>query len=269
MRANIFQQEFKMHVRSVITWSLALTAVIFVFASMFSSFAKDAELLNDMMSKFPEALLTAFGMNGINLATIPGYFGLIFLFVQICLAIQAANYGFALVSVEEREWTADFLLAKPVGRSHIMTSKLLAALSGLTITNAVVWISSFGFINLFKGDRTYEANPLLLLLLSIVVFQLFFLTVGLVISLLVKRIRSVTPYAMALGFGMYFLNVFGDMLGESILEKITPFRHFDPQYIIQHGAYDMPLVLVSVAVIVIALGSSYVLYTRRNIPAVV
>lgn len=269
MRANIFRQEFKMHVRSVITWSLALAAVIFVFASMFSSFAKDAELLNDMMSKFPEALLTAFGMNGINLATIPGYFGLIFLFVQICLAIQAANYGFALVSVEEREWTADFLLAKPVKRSHIMTSKLLAALSGLTITNAVVWISSFGFLNLFKGDRTYEAKPLLLLLLSIVVFQLFFLAVGLVISLLVKRIRSVTPYAMALGFGMYFLNVFGDMLGESVLEKITPFRHFDPQYIIQHGAYDAPLVLVSIAVIVIALASSYGLYTRRNIPAVV
>ena len=69
-------------------------------------------------------------MNGIDLATVLGYFGLVFLFVQLCLAIQAANYGFALVSVEEREWTADFLLAKPVGRSQIMTSKLLAALVG-------------------------------------------------------------------------------------------------------------------------------------------
>ena len=28
-----------------------------------------------------------------------------------CLAIQAANYGVALVSVEERDMTADFLLA--------------------------------------------------------------------------------------------------------------------------------------------------------------
>jgi ABC-2 type transport system permease protein len=269
MRTNVFLHEFRMQLRSVITWSVAVAALIFVFVSLFSSFAKDAALLNQMMANFPEALLTAFGLNGVNLATVLGYFGFVFLFAQICLAIQAANYGFSLVSVEEREWTADFLLAKPAGRAQILTSKLLAALSGLTITNIVVWISSFVFINLFKGDTTYETKPLLLLLLSIVIFQLFFLTLGLVVSLLVKRIRSVTPYAMGLGFGMYVLSVFGDMLGESALEEITPFKHFDPNYILQHGAYDLPLVLISVAVIVISLVGSYVLYTRRDIPAVV
>ena len=269
MTMNIFRHEFRMHLRSVITWSVAVAVLIWVFVSLFSSFAQDAELLNEMMADFPEQLLTAFGLNGVNLATVLGYFSFVFLFAQICLAIQAANYGFSLVSIEEREWTADFLLAKPVERTQILTSKLLAALSGLTITNIVVWISSFGFVNLFKGDRTYETNSMLLLLLSIVVFQLFFLSVGLVISLLVKRIRSVTPYSMALGFGMYVLSVFGDMLGESALEKITPFKHFEPNYIIQHGAYDVPLVLISVSVIVISLVGSYVLYTRRNIPAIV
>jgi len=269
MSMNIFRHEFKMHLRSVITWSVAVAALILVYTSLFSSFAKDAELLNVMMANFPEQLLTAFGLNGVDLSTVLGYFSFVFLFAQICLAIQAASYGFALVSIEEREWTADFLLAKPVGRTQILTSKLLAALSGLTITNIVVWISSLGCITLFKGDRSVETSPLLLLLLSIVVFQLFFLTVGLVVSLLVKRIRSVTPYAMALGFGMYVLSVFGGMLGESALEKVTPFKHFDANYILQHGAYDVPLVLISVSVIVISLVGSYVLYTRRDIPAVV
>ena len=108
-----------------------------------------------------------------------------------------------------------------------------------------------------------------LLVLSVVPFQLFFLAVGLVVSLLVKRIRSVTPYAMALGFGMYVLSVFGDMLGESVLEKITPFKHFDASYIVQHNAYDLPLVLVTVAVILVSVVGSYVLYARRDIPAVV
>jgi len=100
-------------------------------------------------------------------------------------------------------------------------------------------------------------------------FQLFFLSVGLVISLLVKRIRSVTPYAMALGFGMYVLSVFGDLLGESTLEMLTPFKHFEPNYILQNGAWDLPLVLISLVVIVISLVGSYLLYTRRDIPAVV
>jgi len=269
MRTNIFRQELRMLFKSVITWSVSIVALIGVFGSLYSGFAADAELLNQMMAKFPPQLLAAFGMTGVDLSTVPGYFGLIFLFVQICLAIQAANYGFSLVSIEEREWTADFLLAKPVGRTQILTSKLLAAVSALAITEIVLWISTFGFIQVFKGDRTYDAGPMVLLLLGCAVFQLFFLTVGLVVSLLVKRVRNVTPYAMGLAFGMYLLAAFGDMLGESALEKLTPFKHFDAAYILQHGAYDLPLVLVSVAVIVISLVGSYLLYTRRDIPAVV
>jgi ABC-2 type transport system permease protein len=269
MHTNIYRQEFRMSLRSVVTWSVAVAALILVFVSLFSSFSQDAALLNEMMDNFPDELLTAFGMTGLDLSTILGYFSLAFLFVQICLAIQAANYGFSLVSVEEREWTADFLLTKPVGRTQILSSKLLAALSGLLITDVVVWISSLGLINLFKGDATYEARTLLLLLLSIVPFQLFFLSVGLAVSLLVKRIRNVTPYAMALGFGMYVLSAFGDMLGEAALEKITPFKHFEPNYIIQHGAYDLPLVLITVSAIVLSLVASYVLYARRDIPSAV
>jgi ABC-2 type transport system permease protein len=269
MAINIFRHEFKMHLRSAIIWSVSITLLLLLFISLFSSFSEQAALLNDMMQKFPKQLLTAFDLINVNLAEVLGYFAFVFLFVQICLAIQAANYGFSLVSIEEREWTADFLVAKPVKRTQILTSKLLAALSALAITDIVVWIVSVVGITLFKGDGTYETGRLLLLLFSIVPFELFFLAVGLAISLLVKRIRSVTPYAMALGFGMYVLSVFSDMLGTSALELITPFKQFGPNYIVQHGAYDLPLVLISVSVIVIALVGSYLLYARRDIPGVV
>ncbi len=268
MSTNIFKLEFKMHLKSVITWSLGVSALIFLYFALFPTLARDAELLNEMMAQFPEELLLAFGMTGIDLASVLGFYSFLFLFAQICLAIQAANYGFSLVSIEERDLTADFLLAKPVGRTQIMTSKLLAAFSGLTITNIVVWIVSFGAINLFREGRSFETKPLLLLLLSIVVFQLVFLSVGLVISLLVKRVRSVTPFSMALAFGMYVLSAFGSMLGDSKLENITPFKHFEPNYIIQNSAYD-PLVLLSVAAILVSLVGSYLLYAKRDIPSAV
>lgn len=154
-------------------------------------------------------------------------------------------------------------------RAQLLTSKVLAALCGLTITNAVVWASTFACIGLLAGNRPYEARPVVLMLLSIVVFQSFFLSVGLAISLVVKQVRNVTPYAMALGFGMYLFSVFGEMLGENVLEKITPFKHFEPRYIVRNGTYDWPLVAISVAVIGIALVGSYLLYARRNIPAAI
>jgi len=269
MSKSIFMRELKASLRSVLIWSAGIVLLILLYVSLFSSFSADAELLNQMFAKFPPALLTAFGMTKTSLTTVLGYYSFAFLFVQLCLAIQAANYGFGLVSVEEREWTADFLLAKPVTRPHILTSKLLAALVGLLVTQAIIWVSSFVFIEQFRGGKAYDAGTLALLLLSMLPFQLFFLAVGLVISLLVKRVRNVVPYSMALAFGMYVLNVFGDMLGESVLEKITPFRHFDARYIVNEATYDTPLVIVSLVVIVACLAASYVLYDRRDIPAVV
>ncbi len=266
---NIYKHEFKMNIKSVIIWSLSLTIMLFFFLSVFSAIAVDMEALNDAMASFPKEFLMAFGMDGLDMSTVLGFYSFAFLFCQICLAIQAANYGFSLVSVEEREMTADFLLAKPVGRVKILTSKFLAAFTSLTITNAVVWISSFVFINMYRDGRAYEAKTLVLLLLSIVVFQLFFLTVGLLISLLVKKVRSVTPFSMALAFGMYVISAFGGMLGDAKLEIITPFKHFDPNYIISNAAYDVPLVLISVFVIILSVAGSYLLYTRRNIQTAV
>jgi ABC-2 type transport system permease protein len=268
MNANIYRHEFLARLKSVIIWSLALTLLTVFFFSMFPVFSDQAALMNEFLARYPQQLRAAFGMDRMDLATVLGFYSLVFMFIQLCLAIQASNYGFGLVSIEESELTADFLLSKPVSRQQVLTSKLLAALSSLTITNLVVWVSSFAGIALFREGHPYETRTLLLLLLSIVIFQLFFLSVGLVISLLVKRVRSVTPYALGLGFGAYVLSAFSGVFGEVALELITPFKHLDAAYIVDQRAYNTPLVLLNVTVSLVAVAVSYWLYTHRDIPAV-
>ena len=266
---NIFIHEFKSYLRSVGIWSGALFLIILVYLSAFSSVAVDIQAMNEVMQSFPEEFLIAFGMNDMDFSSTVGMYALIFMFCQICLAIQASNYGFSLVSIEEREFTADFLLAKPIGRGKILTAKILAAVAGLTVTNLSVWVSSFLVINLVRGGEPYDTKPVFLLLLSIEVFQLFFLSAGILISLLMKRVRSVTPLSMALAFGMYVLSAFGDMLGEDTIELISPFTHFEPNRIVRTMAYDTPLVMVSVITILIAIPTSYLLYSKRNIHSAV
>ena len=267
MSATIYLHELRARLSSVLIWSLAVTAIVFFFMALFPGFSSQAALLNSLFAKMPQALRDAFGMNT-DLSTLLGFYGFVFVFVQLCLAIQAGNYGFGLVSIEESELTADFLLSKPVSRTQVMTSKLLAALTSLTITNLVVWALTFLSVALFNSNHPYSNGTLILILVSIVIFQLFYLAVGLVISLLVKRVRSVTSFSMALGFGTYVLSAFSAALAAASLEYITPFKHFDPGYIVRTGAYDTPLVLVNVAISVISLAVSYWLYVRRDIPAV-
>jgi beta-exotoxin I transport system permease protein len=268
MKANIYKHELRTRLNSVVIWSLAIAALVVIFFSFFSVFADQAALMNEMLARFPAQMRAAFGLDRMDLATVLGYYSFIFLFVQLCLAIQASIYGFGLVSIEESELTADFLLSKPVSRMQVLSSKLLAVLTGLIITDLVVWMSSFAAISFFRGGRAYDQGTLLLLLLSVLIFQLFFLSLGLVISLLVKRVRSVMPYALGLGFGAYVLSAFSGVLGDVKLELITPFKHIDAAYIVQNGAYDTPLLVLNVAVTLIALVASYWLYIRRDIPAV-
>lgn len=265
---NIFRHELKSHLKSVLTWSASIAALIVLFMTLFQSFSSEAAMLDDLMASMPRELLIAFGMTDMNLATVLGYYSLLFVFAQICLAIQAANYGFALVSLEETELTADFLLTRPVTRPRIMTAKLLAACVALLITAAVTWASSYLALALFSGESTYDNGALITLLATVPVLQAVFLALAMAISLLVKRIRSITPLSMALVFGLYILNAFGAMIGEQSLEIISPFKHFAPSRIVATGAWD-PLVYISVAAIVISIPLAYALYARRDIRAAV
>lgn len=266
---NIFVHEFKSHLRSALIWSFSIAALMLLFLSLFESFAAQSAMVTQLMASFPRELLVAFGMADMDWSSILGFFALTFVFVQICLAVQAANHGFSLVSIEESELTADFLLPKPVSRAQILTAKLLAALACLALTQVVVWLCSLVLTNLFRYGQQVNTATLVTLLLSMIPFQLFFLLVGVVISLLVKRVRSVTPFSLGLVFGLYILNAFGDMIGEKSLEVISPFQHFAPNFIVTNARWDMPLGWISLVIIAAALPLSYLLYTRRNIPSAV
>ena len=268
MNANIYKHEVRARLKSAIVWSLAITALIAFFFSIFPLFAEQAALMNEFLARYPAELRSALGLGNLDLSTVLGYFSFLFLFAQLCLAVQASTYGVGLVSIEETELTADFLLSKPVSRGQVMTSKLLAALTCLTLTNLVIWVVTFASISLFRDGRDYQVRPLLLLLVSVVIFQLFFLGLGLLISLLVRRVRSVLPYALGLALGAYVLSAFNGIVGDVGLEYITPFKHLDAAYIVHNGAYNTPLVLLNIAVTVVALAASYWLYIRRDIRAV-
>jgi len=268
MNKNIFLHELRANLRSIIVWSLSLIALVVFFFSLFQSMADQAVIANQLMEKFPTQLKEAFGLGRTDLSTVLGFYALLVLFIELCIAIQGGNIGFGLVSIEESERTADFLLTRPVRRSTVLTSKLLAALATLLITNVIVDATTVICITAVKGDRTYDAGVLALLMVGMFIFQLFFMAVGVMISLIVKRVHNVTPFSLGMAFGAYVLNAFSGIFGDVKLEYITPFKHFDPNYIVQHSAFDTRLVIINVAVTVIAVVVSYWLYIRRDIPAV-
>ncbi|MGB4595727.1 MAG: ABC transporter permease subunit [Anaerolineaceae bacterium] len=266
MKKHIYAYEVSIRWRSVWVWSASLLTLLAVFMSLYPSFSAENEAMLQVLSDFPPEFKALFGLSELDLGSLVGYYAFCFVFCQLCLAIQASNYGFGLVSAEESQHTADFLLTKPISRSSIFWSKLFAAVTSLTVTNLVVWLGSFLLITFFKGKNSVDFGLILLLLGSIIIFQLLFFSFGGLISVVIGKIRSVTPWSLGLAFGLYLLNALGGVVKDVQLEYLSPFKHFDPAWIIEHGGCDWPIVLIDVGLIVLALLIALWLYQKRDIP---
>lgn len=262
----IFLYEFKMYRKSMVTWVLSIGIILLMYMAFYPAFGADAEAMDLLLENYPEELLKAFGMGGsLSLSSVLGFLAFTFTFVQMCLAIQASNYGFSILSVEERELTADFLMSKPVSRNTILFGKFFAAFAALTITNISVWICTYLALAWYNNGSPYDNGTVAILLATNVLIQLFFMSVGMVISVSVKKIRSVLSFSMALAFGAYMLNAVRAIIDSELLGFITPFYHFEPGGILEFAEIDWSLGIISLVIIVGSLVATYVLYNNRNI----
>lgn len=263
---NVFKYEFKMLRNSLLIWATTYFSIIFMMMVFYPTFSADVAMVDKIMKNYPEELLKAFGMSsGLSLATLLGFFSFTFALTQLFIAIQAANYGFSILSVEEREFTADFLMSKPVSRKAILIAKSSAALLGLWLSFLFIWISSYMAMEIFKEGSAYDVSAFNTLIVSTLFFQLFFFSTGLVISVILRKVRSVLSFSLGLAFGMYILNAMRAIVGGEVLGVLTPFYHFEPGRILETGKIHWSMALISISIILISCLTTIVLYTKRDI----
>ena len=263
---NIYKYELRIRFRSMLLWSVTIIGLMLLFMAVYPAFSSDTALMDSIISNYPEEMLKAFGMNtGLAMSSVPGYMVFIFPFIQLTIAIQASNYGFSILSIEERELTADFLMSKPVSRRNIFVSKFLAVFTALTFTNAMLWGATFLSLHLFDNGNPYDSDKIILLLGTVIIFQLFFVGIGMLVSVLVSKIRSVLSYSMAFAFGLYIVNALRNIVEGELLGILTPYYYFDPGYILENGSYNTQMLFLSIVVILVSFTVSYILYSKRNI----
>lgn len=262
---NILWFEFKKYLKSLWIWIVSIIAQLIVFMAFYPLLAKDAQILDLFLEHYPEELLKAFGMGGeLSLATVAGFFAFSFALTQLILAIQSAYYGFRFLSVEETELTADFLYSKPISRKRIIANKYLAVVLTLLITNISVWTGSFLAIEWFRGDVAYKMWPIISLLLTVPVFQLFFFSLGFLATALTKKMTAVIGAAVGAALVLYVLNALKRIVGGDILGLISPYHYFDPNYILVAGEWDPALTVLSIIFITVSNLTAWSLFLRRD-----
>lgn len=264
---NMFLHELKAYRKSTVIWTCSLIAVIILFLSMYPTFSKEVEAFKKLMEGFPEPVRKAFGLSVDSMSSILGFYAYTFLYITLCGAIQAMNIGTSILSKEVREKTADFLLSKPVSRIQIITAKLLAALTSLVITNAAYLMVASGMAAVVKvEDFSYK----IFFMLSITLFfvQLIFLSLGVLVSVMVPKIKSVLPISLGTVFAFFIFGMFASTTGDNAVRYITPFKYFDTNYIMKNSSYEVSFIILEIVFIIVAITASYFVYCKKDVPTV-
>ncbi|MFF2890339.1 ABC transporter permease subunit [Paenibacillus sp. NPDC057967] len=264
---NMYLYELKAYRNATMIWTASMTGLVLLMMVMYPAFSADAEAFMDVLASMPESVVQAIGIQIDSIASLLGYYSYIFLYVSLCGAIQAMHLGSSILSKETREKTADFLLAKPVTRGAIITSKALAALTLLLATNAVYFVAA-SLIAASVALEPYDYGAFALISLSLLLLQLIFLAMGIAAAMLLPRMKTVLPVSLGTVFAFFVLTFIGSSSGDGKLRYVTPFQYFDRAYIIQHGSYETGFVAASLVIIAACSFFGYIRYRKRDVHAV-
>lgn len=243
-----------------------MAALAVMFMLIFSSASSEIDSLKNVLKSMPEALRVALSIYVESIASLEGFYSFVFVYVVLCGAIQAMNLGTSILSKEVSEKTADFLLTKPVNRKMILTSKLLAALASIIITNIIYLLITISMTFTVKSEFSMK----LFLMISFTLFfiQLIFCALGVLVSAAAGKIKSVISISLSTVFGFFIIGALGSVIGDKAVSYISPFKYFDTAYILKNGAYEASYSIIAAIFIITAITVSYFIYSKKDIHAV-
>ena len=264
---NICRLEIQMNLPAMLYWTVGLVLGLLFFMLMFPATSQNAAVLNQITGQFSPELIRALGLQALDLSTVLGYYSYVFIYILLVGAIYALKSSLSSLSEEIRARTADFLLSKPVGRPVIAAAKA-ASVSTLILLQNIIYIPLAFIITRLTSGQDFNIQVFLLINLTMLLVQLFFLALGLLLAVIIKRIRNVLPIALGTVFAFWVVQMLNQTLADPALAYLTPFAWFDLAGIIASGGYQAKYLFTNIILVIAVATLAGFIYQRRDMPAV-
>jgi beta-exotoxin I transport system permease protein len=261
---NVFLRELRAYRKSTIIWAASLCVIVAVFMGLYPAFSSNVKDLYKVLENFPQAIRALVNISSETFFSVLGFYGYLLGFAVLAASIQAMNLGVGVISKENAGKTADFLLSKPVRRTRVVTAKLAAALTAVLFTN-VAFVAASYLAVIASSSKSFSVPTLLLMASTMLLVQLIFLALGALFSVTIPKIKSVVAVSLPTVFAFYIIGAIGDVLQNVEVRWVSPFRYYDPAYIITNQSLETKYLLVEAVFVVVALVATYVIFVRKDI----
>lgn len=259
---TIIRHEWKQGRTSLAVWTAGIGGLIAICIFLFPEMKGEMESVSDIFASMG-SFTAAFGMDRLSFGTLIGFYGvecgnILGLGGALFAAFMAVN----VLSKEEKDGTAEFLLTHPVSRARVLTEKLIAVLLQILALNVIVLALSLGSI--VAIGEAIPWKELLLMHLSNLLLQVEL--AGLCFGLSAFLRRGSVGAGLGVAAMMYFLNIIANISADAeCLKYVTPFGYAEAADIVSTGTLDGGMILLGMIYAAAAVAVGYVHYCRKDI----
>ena len=259
---TLVKHELRQGKTAFLIWTASIGFLLAVCIFLFPEMKGQMDSVNDIfasMGSFTEA----FGMDRLNFGTLIGFYAVeCGNILGLGGAFYAALCAVGILSKEEKDKTAEFLLTHPVSRKRIITEKLIAVLIQLTAMNIILYALAVGSIAAVGEAIPWKEVSLLHLAYYLLQVELAGICFG--ISAFLRK--GSVGVGLGIAVMMYFLNLIANITDAAeFLKYITPFGYCEGADIISSGSLDGTLVAMGAAIGICGIIIAYLKYTKKDI----
>lgn len=262
---TVFWRELLANRRSLIGWMIGMAVLVMAGMTKYGAFKGSPESLKGFLEQIPPVMRTILGLGTLDISTVMGFYGVLFVYIILMSAIHAITFGASIISKEERDRTSEFLYVKPVTRAMVVSQKLLAAVVGVAAMNITIFISSVLIVRYYDGGSAH-ADVLLKTSAAVLCVQLIFLTIGMAVASISRRPKHAPALATTIVLVTFLLGIAIQLYAAlDTLTILTPFRYFDGPQIILTNTLPWGWVGVSLIVCLFCITGTYRWYAARDL----
>lgn len=259
---TLIKHELKQEKIPFVIWTAAIGLLLAVCVFMFPEMKGQMDGVSDMFASMG-AFTEAFGMDRLNFGTLIGFYAVeCGNILGLGGAFYASLCAIGVLSKEEKNSTAEFLLTHPVKRSRIITEKLIAVWLQITAMNLIIYALSVGSMAIIGEAIPWKELNLLHLAYYLLQTELMGICFG--ISAFMRK--GSIGVGLGIAAMMYFLNLIANIAeAAEFLKYITPFGYCDGADIVKDGSLNGIMVAIGMIFCVSGIATAYLKYTQKDI----
>lgn len=259
---TIVKHELRRGRLAFLIWTGAIGFMLAVCILLYPEMKSEMDEINKMFSSMG-SFTAAFGMDRLGFGTLTGYYAIeCGNVLGLGGAFYAALCAVGILSREEKDKTAEFLLTHPVTRRRIITEKLFAVMLQIAAMNLIIYAIATGSMALIGENVPLKEVTLLHTAYLILQAEL----AGVCFGVSAFMTKGSVGAGLGIAAMMYVLNLVANITDSAaFLKYITPFGYCGGADIVSDGCLDGVKIAIGVTAGAAGVAVAYWQYTKKDI----